>query len=170
MINYRNLKQALKHGLKLTKVHRVIEFTQYPCLKSHIDLNTKLRIQAKTPFEKELYKGTEFRNKKTKGIAKKVVQKQVTFRDYKQIVEEGGCIYKKVYIFKSTLHIVYRERKNKVALSSADDTRFTIFSKPNTLAWEHHPVPSIDPSDGFLDQLIKIGIEMSDDDGTSDSF
>ena len=37
------LKQALYHGLKLRKVHRVIEFEQEAWLKEYIDVNTELR-------------------------------------------------------------------------------------------------------------------------------
>ena len=36
------LKQALNNGLRLKKVHRVIEFRQEAWLKSYIDMNTKL--------------------------------------------------------------------------------------------------------------------------------
>ena len=35
------LKQALNHGLKLKKVHRVIEFNQEAWLKKYIDMNTE---------------------------------------------------------------------------------------------------------------------------------
>ena len=37
------LKQALDHGLKLRKVHRVIEFDQEAWLKEYTDANTELR-------------------------------------------------------------------------------------------------------------------------------
>ena len=40
------LKQTLNHGLKLKKVHRVIEFNQEAWLKKYIDMNTELRKQA----------------------------------------------------------------------------------------------------------------------------
>ena len=50
------LKQALNHGLKLKKVHRVIEFNQEAWLKLHIDMNTELRKLAKNGFEKDLSK------------------------------------------------------------------------------------------------------------------
>ena len=50
------LKQALNHGLKLKKIHRVIEFNQEAWLKPHIDMNTELRKLAKNDFEKDLFK------------------------------------------------------------------------------------------------------------------
>ena len=50
------LKQALNHGLKLKKVHRVIEFNQEAWLKPYIDMSTELRKAAKNDFEKDLFK------------------------------------------------------------------------------------------------------------------
>ena len=50
------LKQALDHGLKLKKVHRVIEFEQEAWLKEHIDANTDLRAKATNDFEKDFFK------------------------------------------------------------------------------------------------------------------
>ena len=50
------LKQALNHGLKLKKVHRVIEFEQKAWLKKYIDFNTDLRAKATNDFEKDFFK------------------------------------------------------------------------------------------------------------------
>ena len=50
------LKQALNHGLKLKKIHRIIEFNQKEWLKTYIDMNTELRKVAINDFEKDLFK------------------------------------------------------------------------------------------------------------------
>ena len=50
VIHIRALKQALNHGLKLTKVHRIIQFDQEAWLKPYIDMNTELRKHAKKRF------------------------------------------------------------------------------------------------------------------------
>ena len=50
------LKQALNPGLILKEVHRVIQFNQEAWLKLHIDVNTRLRKEAKSDFEKDFFK------------------------------------------------------------------------------------------------------------------
>ena len=56
VIHIRALKQALNNGLKLKTVRRVIKFQQKEWLKSYIDMNTKLRKEAKNKFEKDFFK------------------------------------------------------------------------------------------------------------------
>ena len=56
VIHIRALKQALNHGLILKRVHRVIQFNQEAWLKPYIDMNTKLRKEAKSEFEKDFFK------------------------------------------------------------------------------------------------------------------
>ena len=56
VVHIATLKQALNHGLKLKKVHRVIEFRQEEWLKKYIDKNTELRKDANTEFEKDFFK------------------------------------------------------------------------------------------------------------------
>ena len=56
VVHIKALDQALKHGLKLKKVHRVIEFRQSKWMKAYIMLNTRLRKDAKNEFEKDFFK------------------------------------------------------------------------------------------------------------------
>ena len=52
VIHVNSLKQALNHGLKFKKIHRVIEFNQKEWLKTYIDMNTELRKAAKIILKK----------------------------------------------------------------------------------------------------------------------
>ena len=56
VVHIRALKQAPDYGLKFKNVHRVIKFNQKAWLKPYIDINTKLRKEAKNSFEKDFFK------------------------------------------------------------------------------------------------------------------
>ena len=56
VVHIKSLKEALNNGLKLKRVHRIIEFSQKAWLKSDIDMNTELRKLANNDFEKDLFK------------------------------------------------------------------------------------------------------------------
>ena len=55
VIHIRGLKQALNHGLILKEVHSVIKCNQKAWLKPYIDMNTRLRKEAKDEFEKDFF-------------------------------------------------------------------------------------------------------------------
>ena len=56
VIHIRALNQALRHGLVLEHIHRVIEFNQSDWMKPYIDFNTQLRTLATNDFEKDFFK------------------------------------------------------------------------------------------------------------------
>ena len=56
VVHINSLKQALNHGLKLKKIHRIIEFNEKAWLKPYIDMNTELRKLTRDDFEKYLFK------------------------------------------------------------------------------------------------------------------
>ena len=53
---YKSLKTSLKSWISIKKVHRVIQFNQKDWLKPYIDMNTKLRKEAKNDFENFFFK------------------------------------------------------------------------------------------------------------------
>ena len=56
ILHYKNLKQYLDLGLKVTKVHHALAFDQSPWLKMYIDFNTQKRTAAESSFEKDFFK------------------------------------------------------------------------------------------------------------------
>ena len=84
VVNISTLKQVLKHGLRLQKVHRVIEYNQSNWLKPYIDKNTALRKVAKNEFEKDFFK---LMNNSVFGKMIENVRKR---REIKLIVTEEG--------------------------------------------------------------------------------
>ncbi|GBN71512.1 hypothetical protein AVEN_259249-1 [Araneus ventricosus] len=56
VLQYRNLNFYISLGLKLTKIHLVMKFTQRCWLKDYINFNTEQRKHAKTAFEKDFFK------------------------------------------------------------------------------------------------------------------
>ena len=56
VLHEENLKLYLSLGLKLKKIHRVLEFSEKPWLKEYIDFNTEKRKNAKNAFEKDFFK------------------------------------------------------------------------------------------------------------------
>ena len=56
VLHYRDLQHYLSLGLKLKKVHNVLEFDQSPWLGQYINFNTEKRMNAKNAFEKDFLK------------------------------------------------------------------------------------------------------------------
>ena len=56
IIHIQVLNQGQQHGLRLDRIHRVIEFDQSPWLKTYIDFNTQLRMAATSDLEKDFFK------------------------------------------------------------------------------------------------------------------
>jgi hypothetical protein len=54
--DYRTLKQAIQHGLKLKGIECAIKYEQKDWLKPYIDLNMKLRQEGTSEFEKDSFK------------------------------------------------------------------------------------------------------------------
>ena len=52
-MHYRNLQFYIDLGLKVPKVHKVLEFDQSSGIKQYIDFNTQKKTNPNTSFEKD---------------------------------------------------------------------------------------------------------------------
>ena len=52
----KNLQLYVDLGLKIRKIHRILEFDQRPWMKGYIEFNTELRKKATNAFEKDFFK------------------------------------------------------------------------------------------------------------------
>ena len=56
VIHYRNLQFYIKLGMKVDKIHKICEFTQFPWLKPYINELASLRKNTNNEVDKNLYK------------------------------------------------------------------------------------------------------------------
>ncbi|XP_054290069.1 uncharacterized protein LOC129005253 [Macrosteles quadrilineatus] len=57
VLHHTSLQLAMKHGLVLKHVHRILKFKQSKWCEKFILLNTEMRKQSKNKFEEDFYKG-----------------------------------------------------------------------------------------------------------------
>uniref|UniRef100_A0A6P7GNY9 Uncharacterized protein LOC114340369 n=1 Tax=Diabrotica virgifera virgifera TaxID=50390 RepID=A0A6P7GNY9_DIAVI len=95
--------------------------------------------------------------KKAKGVSTHVVKNQLHLNDYVRVVQNNETIFRKMYFFRSDMHTVYTELKNKVSLTSRDDKRYIIPGDVSTLAWGHL---LINQHDGNIDELLFFANEL----------
>lgn len=56
IVHIRTLKFYLNKGMRLKEVHRMVKFRQSAWLKAWIDFNTNKRKEAKSDFDKDMFK------------------------------------------------------------------------------------------------------------------
>lgn len=56
VLHYKNLQLYLRLGMKLKKIHRILEFQQEAFMKPYVEFNTQMRQKAKSTFQKNFYK------------------------------------------------------------------------------------------------------------------
>ncbi|OWF56496.1 hypothetical protein KP79_PYT25540 [Mizuhopecten yessoensis] len=138
VLHYRNLKQYLSFGMKLTKVHRVFTFKQSPWLKTYIDYNTEKRKQSRNNFEKDFYK---LMNNSVFGKTMENLRKRM---DVKLVNSEKKAMkltckptFHEFRIFTEDLVVVHM-LKSKLYLNRPIYVGFSILDISKTLMYDFH--------------------------------
>ena len=131
-----SLKQALNHGLKLKKIHRVIEFNHKEWLKPCIDMNTELRKASKKDFEKDFFKlmnNSVFR-KTMENIRKhRDIKLVTTDKQRSKLVSEPN--YHTINLISEDLSII-EMKKTKVKMNKRIYLGLSILEISKTLMYE----------------------------------
>ena len=122
----RTLKQALNHRLILKKVHIVIQFNQKALLKPCIDLNTKLRKEAKNDFEKDFF------NLMNNSVFVKTMENVRNHRDIKLVTTNEQ---RNKLVSQPNYHATKHFSENLLAIEMKK-TEITV-NKPVYLAWQY---------------------------------
>ena len=138
VLHYRNLQLYLDLGLKINKVHRVLEFNQSPWLKEYISFNTIKRTQAKNSFEKDFFKlmNNSVFGKTMENIRKRVDVRLIT--DEKKLLKMvSKPTYVSSKIFNENLVAVHKI-KEMLTLNRPAYIGMCILDLSKTLMYNFH--------------------------------
>ena len=138
ILHIRNLQLYLSLGMKLEKIHRILRFHQSPWLKSYVEFNTQKRKEAKTAFEKDLFKlmnnavfGKTMENLRNR-VNIKLVQNDNKF---KKLISSPSFNYFK--ILNEDLVAVHMHKK-KLKLDRPIYAGFSVLDISKTLMYNFH--------------------------------
>ncbi|XP_068707630.1 uncharacterized protein [Montipora foliosa] len=138
VLHYRNLQLYTDLGLKITKVHRVLEFNQSAWLKQCIDFNTEKRTNAKNAFEKYFFKlmNNAVYGKCCENLRKRIDVRLVT--DEKKLLKMAAKpTYVSSKIFNENLVAVHKI-KETLTLNRPVYVGMCILDLSKTLMYDFH--------------------------------
>ena len=112
VVYIRVLKQPLNHGFTFKKVYKIIQFNQKTWLKPYIDMNTKLRTEAKNFFK--LMNNAVFGKTMENGRKCRDIKLVTTDKRRNQLASEPN--YHKTKYFSENL-ITIEMKKTKVKMN-----------------------------------------------------
>ena len=138
ILHYRSLQLYLSLGLKLKKIHRVLEFDQSPWLKQYIDFNTQKRTHAKNSFEKDFFKlmNNSVFGKTMENIRKRVDVRLVTSKE-KLLKLASKPTYVSSKIFNENLVAVHKI-KETLTMNRPAYIGMCILDLSKTLMYDFH--------------------------------
>ena len=138
VLHYRNLQLYIDLGLKVAKVHCVLEFNQSPWLKQYIDFNAEKRKNAKNDFEKDFFKlmNNSVFGKTMENIRKRVDVRLVT--DEKKLLKLASKpTFVSSKIFNENLVAVHKI-KETLTLDRPAYVGMCILDLSKTLMYDFH--------------------------------
>ena len=139
VLHYRNLQLYTYLGLKVTKIHRILEFNQSPWLKQYIDFNTKKRMNAKNAFEKDFFKlmNNSVFGKTMENIHHKRVDVRLIIDEKKLLKMASKPTYVSNKIFNENLVAVHKI-KEQLTLNRPAFIGMCILDLSKTLMYDFH--------------------------------
>jgi len=136
--HYRNLKFHVEQGLKITKIHRILSFTQRPWLKSWIDLCTEQRKNARSDFEADLAK---LQANATFGKTMEQVRNRVNIRLIADPAKLRKAVSKPTYKFSQIINpdlVMVRGGRQKVRLKKPISVSFCILDLSKLIMYKFY--------------------------------
>ena len=109
--------------MKLTKVHRILEFNDIPWMKSYIQLNTEMGKKSKSVFEKDFYK---LMNNSVFGKTMENLRKRVNIKLVKTDGSENEKLRKIIDLPNFNGHVKFSDELSAIQVNK---TKLTI-NKP----------------------------------------
>ena len=142
VVHYRNLQFYLKQGMKLKRVHKMLEFEQECWMEPYIWMNTEFSKKAKSEFEKNFYK---LMNNSVFGKTMENLWKRVDIRIVKS--NETDKIRKLVASPLFSRHAIFTNdlsginmRKSKLLLNKPVYVEMTILDNSKILMYDYYYV------------------------------
>ena len=138
VLHYRNLELYINLGLKVTKVHQVLQFDQSNWLKQYIDFNTEKRKNAKNAFEKDFFKlmNNSVFGKTMENLRKRVDVRLVTSKQ-KLLKLASKPTFVSSKIFNNNLVAVHKI-KETLTLNRPAYVGMCILDLSKTIMYEFH--------------------------------
>ena len=136
--HYRNLQLYIKYGMKITKIHRILQFKQRPWMKPYITFNTDMRKKARNSFEKDFFK---LANNSVFGRTMMNVRRHrriILIQDPRKLIRyTAKPSFKRFRIFNENL-IAVKLNKITIKLLQPIYVGFSVLELSKTLMYDFH--------------------------------
>ena len=136
VVHYRNLQFYLKQGMKLKRVHRVLEFKQECWMEPYIRMNTEFRKNAKSDLEKNFYMNNSVFGKTMENLGNHVEIKTVLSDETDKIRRlVASPLYSRQVMFSNDL-VRIDMHKSKLILNTPVYTGMTLLDNSKILLYD----------------------------------